>query len=269
MNDNMKSVPGSLRVDSRSILRNPAKTTYERRLYVISQGDYPDPTSSSKFDARYKMPDIKTQLNEKYEGKCAYCETPVEQMVVEHYRPKRGGYYWLAYSWDNLLLACPKCNEFKGDRFPISGTKILYDSKRDTMESIHELGVYYDLLERPLVINPERVLPLEIDSIWFDKDGQIYSKNVRMHQTIETCKLHRKQLCERRQKIWDDLRKEIVLAVSLAGDNKNDLRIRLDQVFKSFALKSNDSKQDYTAFRKYVLKKSSWIYDFIKDLIGE
>jgi hypothetical protein len=71
-----------------------------------------------------------------FHGKCAYCETDItagQRGDVEHYRPKqrvmgedgkplkvkgrRGkeiqhqGYYWLAYDWRNLLLACILCNQ--------------------------------------------------------------------------------------------------------------------------------------------------------------
>lgn len=263
----LTQIPGSLRFDPASIRHNPAKTTYQRILQVISDGKYPDSSYSSNYDSRYKMDDIKDQLKAMYLGKCAYCETYVEQMVVEHYRPKRGGYYWLAFSWDNLLLACPTCNGFKGDVFPISKTRVVFDSTRDTMERLHQLGFRYDKLERPLLVNPERALPSEISSIRFDQEGQISSENERMSQTIETCQLHRKALCERRKKIWDDFRKEIALAVLLAGDDKDDLRIRFDQVVKSFALKSKDPAQDFTAFRQFVLKNKDWISGYLKDLI--
>ena len=265
----LNNIPKSLRVDSASISHNPAKTTNERRLEIISQGDYPAPMVSSKYDARYKMSDIKMQLEAEFFNKCAYCETPVEQAVVEHYRPKRGGYYWLAYSWDNLLLACPKCNEFKGDRFPLLGTRVHYDSNRDTMALIHKLGTIYDRLERPLVVNPEAVLLSELDSLEFDKEGHISSKNARMRETIEVCKLYRRQLCENRQKIWDDFRKELLLSMLLAGDNKEELRIRLDQTVASFSLKSKDLTQNYTAFRQFILNKSNWISDFVKEVIGK
>jgi hypothetical protein len=31
------------------------------------------------------------------------------------------GYYWLAYSWENLLVACEKCNrEYKRTQFPLA-----------------------------------------------------------------------------------------------------------------------------------------------------
>lgn len=65
--------------------------------------------------------------------KCCYCEmkVPCGYNDVEHYRPKARadrlpgsvdvhGYWWLAYSWDNLLFACPACNRSgKNSKFPL------------------------------------------------------------------------------------------------------------------------------------------------------
>jgi uncharacterized protein (TIGR02646 family) len=66
--------------------------------------------------------------------KCCYCEAKIPQRYndVEHYRPKAAadrmpgcvkthGYWWLAFSWENLLFACPSCNRSnKNSRFPLS-----------------------------------------------------------------------------------------------------------------------------------------------------
>jgi hypothetical protein len=65
--------------------------------------------------------------------KCCFCEhkIPLSYNAVEHYRPKTGadrrpgsladhGYWWLAFTWDNLLYACPICNSSaKRIRFPL------------------------------------------------------------------------------------------------------------------------------------------------------
>ncbi len=65
--------------------------------------------------------------------KCCYCEAriPMKFNDVEHYRPKGSadrspgsalthGYWWLAFTWDNLLFACPSCNRSgKNDLFPL------------------------------------------------------------------------------------------------------------------------------------------------------
>jgi uncharacterized protein (TIGR02646 family) len=55
--------------------------------------------------------------------KCCYCEQRIPKGFndVEHYRPKAvaarqpgsndtHGYWWLAFTWENLLFACPACN---------------------------------------------------------------------------------------------------------------------------------------------------------------
>lgn len=70
-------------------------------------------------------------------GKCAYCERPTGKAgsPVEHFRPKNGAehengavpgrdperYWWMAWTWDNLLFACATCNSQanKGNRFPL------------------------------------------------------------------------------------------------------------------------------------------------------
>ncbi|MBV0882133.1 hypothetical protein KTQ42_22920 [Noviherbaspirillum sp. L7-7A] len=61
---------------------------------------------------------------------------------VEHYRPKTSasrlpgcslthGYWWLAFTWENLLYACPNCNRSsKNDKFPLAvGSKSLTAEK--------------------------------------------------------------------------------------------------------------------------------------------
>ena len=83
----------------------------------------------------YSSDAVKESLMICQRGKCCYCETifrkPYEYPHVEHWRPKsswrqardqgrtRPGYYWLAYSWDNLLLSCVFCNTSKSDLFPL------------------------------------------------------------------------------------------------------------------------------------------------------
>lgn len=65
--------------------------------------------------------------------KCCYCEhlCQLNYHDAEHYRPKsraeRGpgfpvyGYWWLAWTWSNLMFACPGCNRSgKNDGFPLA-----------------------------------------------------------------------------------------------------------------------------------------------------
>src|SRR5262249_37658440 len=60
-----------------------------------------------------------------FASKCAYCESNISRVAageVEQFRPK-SKYWWLAYEWQNLLLACPACNRYKADRFPVEGVQ--------------------------------------------------------------------------------------------------------------------------------------------------
>jgi len=59
------------------------------------------------------------ELDDYHHGKCCYCEAPLDaNSEVEHWRPT-SRYYWLAYSWDNLLLSCGFCNKKKLNQFPL------------------------------------------------------------------------------------------------------------------------------------------------------
>lgn len=249
----LDDVPISLRTDPESIARNPAKTTNQRRLELIKEAAYPKAPSASKFDCRYKLSDIKEKLQEIYHGKCAYCESSMEQLEVEHYRPKRGGYYWLAYSWDNLLLACPKCNQKKRDDFPIQSERVRFDADRDVIEGINTMSALYDRIEQPLIINPETASDQLLGTASFDKNGRMFSDDKRMMETIKACNLDRKALREKRKKILDDLVKDIRLAVYEAGDNKGILNDSLSFIVKCFVRKLNDVGEPYIAFRRCII----------------
>src|SRR5690606_33652023 len=86
-----------------------SRTTHQKRMEAISAKKY---TSNPSNNDRYKLDDVKAALKSIYHNKCAFCEQRVEMTHVEHYRPK-AIYYWLAYSWDNLLIACHHCNANK------------------------------------------------------------------------------------------------------------------------------------------------------------
>jgi hypothetical protein len=76
---------------------------------------------------------VAANLWEQQHYKCCYCERFIttEFNDVEHYRPKgravrtpgctkTHGYWWLTYSWDNLIFSCNVCNRsHKNDKFPL------------------------------------------------------------------------------------------------------------------------------------------------------
>lgn len=151
---------------------------------------------------RYKVGSVQKRLNKVYHLKCAYCEQKLLDAPrhIEHYRPK-DTYYWLAYSWDNLLLCCGACNSAKGKRFAKENNQVIYIN--ESFESIHFLGKLYDEIEKPKIINPEKENVLDL--IFFDREGIMYSRDTRVHHTIEeACKLNRNELVELRIEIITD-----------------------------------------------------------------
>lgn len=142
----------------------------------------------------YKLPGVIKALNELFNDKCAYCESPIgstQPTDVEHFRPKSGfiirnrlkkadefkrpGYYWLAASWNNLLPSCIDCNrerthEFadgqfgkvgKANKFPLAG------------EKSRASGPDFDLhREKRLLLDP--CLDTPEQHLEFTEDGMIH-----------------------------------------------------------------------------------------------
>lgn len=86
----------------------------------------------------YNTAEVRRALYDRQHGKCAYCEMWIQRdaVPIEHFRPKSHAvrhvsepepvdpdrYWWLAWSWENLFLACTTCNSpaRKGNRFPLA-----------------------------------------------------------------------------------------------------------------------------------------------------
>jgi uncharacterized protein (TIGR02646 family) len=109
----------------------------------------------------YADPSVKAALYGAHHGKCCYCEMKYAPayLHVEHFRPKSGirqrrnqkddhpGYYWLAYVWENLLLACHQCNSVQ--------KKTLFPLANPSVRPAGALSHHYDIsLEEPLLIDP-------------------------------------------------------------------------------------------------------------------
>ncbi len=137
----------------------------------------------------YRDPDVRRALEEVFHGKCAYCEsrpTSVSSWNVEHYRPRgrvaerpdHPGYYWLAYAWTNLYLACELCNQRrkdaprwddpvalpaagKHDQFPLEDEEERAMSPQDDLAS-----------ERPLLLDPCAPYEDPEDHLTYDIQGQ-------------------------------------------------------------------------------------------------
>jgi len=286
---NLDNIPESLRPAFADLFPNrmrrrgvqipqQSNKTHERRMQVIEAGFYPsqnpdkviyitnadDSTSkipTKSYNSRYKLDDIRDALSIIYKGKCAFCEQKEELTHVEHYRPK-DTYYWLAFSWDNLLMSCPTCNTHKSKNFEIDGVLANFINTELSIRNINYSSTTYDEIEMPKMINPEVTDPKGL--IYFKKDGSISSEDPRFLYTIVTCKIDRKSLNDSRRSLLDRFREHIRDAF-IENDNEHDKNVAISTNMRNFIRDSESENEDFLAFRQYAIS-NEWINDIIKDI---
>ena len=178
--------------------------------------------------------DLKAILIQGNNGKCMYFEGRYVAGAhddAEHYRPKgdvtawdtaskqrspvtHPGYYWLAYEWQNLLLACAKCNsphpDGEGDRahqgklneFPLAtGTPRHAKPGPDPEKWWDELKA-----EHPLLLHPY-FDPCE-DHFEARPNGVVRGKTPQGRATIRTCDLNRPELRKDRFSAEEKIRRD-------------------------------------------------------------
>lgn len=144
---------------------------------------------------------VKDALKGAQHEKCCYCEGRFSAFAVadvEHYRPKGSirqdgnsarlfpGYYWLAYSWNNLYWCCQVCNRnYKKDLFPLADpTKRVRSHRHDIAD------------ENPLLLDPGTMVDLRMH-IQFQKEHAIGLSEAGK-TTIQVIGLNRPELKEER-----------------------------------------------------------------------
>jgi uncharacterized protein (TIGR02646 family) len=169
----------------------------------------------------YKHTEVKTVLETLFNDKCAYCEgqaTSQGPWEVEHYRPKgrvrenqdHDGYYWLVYTWENLLPSCKYCNGHYKDQptfedptvLPASGKfdqfPLIVENKR-AMKPTDEIAD-----ESPKLFNP--CVDVDCESYFrYDLLAHIFpvkdNDDDRAEETIRICNLDRRRLKKARAKL--------------------------------------------------------------------
>ena len=193
-----RSYPGPVK-----LLQNGTRQT-ERdcAAYDESPEEYKSGTTCFPNKNYYNWKVVKDALMRMHHGKCCYCEKRIESadLHVEHFRPRGAfrqaadgdkefpGYYWLAYSWDNLLLGCPTCNVTKSSTFPLENPEQRARSHNDDIA-----------IERGVLVNPAIDDPR--GHIRF-KDDAPYPLTDRGQRTINELDLHRDELFELRLKYF-------------------------------------------------------------------
>ena len=128
--------------------------------------------------------------------KCAYCEKREEQAKyrdVEHYRPK-AHYWWLAWTWENLLFACFECNrDHKKRLFP------LVDETRRLVAEAAPPGTEQPLLLDPFdpTFDPRRHIEFQRVRMQGKERWLPYGRSPAGDATIRVCGLDRASLIDR------------------------------------------------------------------------
>ena len=147
-----------------------------RRLHQRFGGSIPREKYNSD---KWRHDSVRDRVAELSSSQCAYCEQIIHgtnyKGQVEHFRPV-AKYWWLAYTWENLLYACQICNGRKLDHFPIDG------SKATDWGDLSQ--------ERPRLINPADESPRDILDYEFSdtgEPGKIIAKNEQCQKRVKDC----------------------------------------------------------------------------------
>jgi 5-methylcytosine-specific restriction endonuclease McrA len=193
--------------------------------------------------SRYRQENVVFSLeNDIYNYKCAFCETDPTagaRLQVEHYRPKsavkneptHAGYYWLAYEWTNLLLACSVCNIAKSSHFPIQNERCTaHQALANGDIDVSKSHILHDILqnEQPLLLNPE-IDSLRLHLAFLPK-GKIEAITKHGKKTIKIIKLDRKPLTVARNKLYNQFLGQFLRAFKYFSEDKitkNELENRI------------------------------------------
>lgn len=166
---------------------------------------------------------IRSHLLKEFNGKCAYCESPISNVYhgdFDHFRPKssaRGmkdefslSHYWtLAFDWRNMYLCCEVCNRYKVNWFPVEGKRA---ALTNTFLQIQKL-------EKTLLIDPCHENPSL--HIGYTENGMMLPLSEKGGITIDILKLNRKDLVEKRRHAYAEM---AVLIKRVIRAKKNPLK---------------------------------------------
>ena len=188
--------------------RGNAETQQNCEAYVGDPAAYGSGELKFTFiDSIYGPTKIRKVLEKLQDGKCCYCESkPLATSAgrIDHFRPKGSvrqskgsdriypGYYWLAYRWDNLVLACEKCNLNKSDYFPLEDPGQRARNHQDPLDR-----------ESPLLLNPY-IETVPSEHLTF-VGSVCHSGTERGRVTVAVLGLNRPELQEERKRVLDVL----------------------------------------------------------------
>lgn len=106
----------SLEKKEKPLILIDKEESWKQELMTFVRDNKPIPKSVSN---KYSHPEIKSKLLEETNHKCAYCEskiTAIDYGDIEHIEPKKK-VPQKTFEWNNLTIACGKCNQNKGEYY--------------------------------------------------------------------------------------------------------------------------------------------------------
>lgn len=259
-------------------------------------------TRTKQSYSAYKDNDVRETLIEMFHSKCAYCESKITAIYngdIEHFRPKgeiqnvtpsKPGYFWLASDWENLLFACPFCNQTNTHKFrngndieeAVLGKLDQFPLLTETFRLNHSHGIIYltnnisysqsfDLEESErLLLNPckdeniEKYFKYDDDGAIISNDGLSPIEEQKAQTSIFTYALHRLPLTLAREERIIEIKTQI-RRVEIAIKNYNDSLDSTDEKKNWFEglmkdemeilKKFKDSDQKYAGLARFIIGK--------------
>lgn len=250
----------------------------------------------------YSEKSVRKILLKMFHGKCAYCESKITAIYngdIEHFRPKgkiqnanpsRPGYFWLASEWENLLFACPFCNqtnthEFRDgdkieeavfgklDQFPLETEahrlKYTHGIIYFTNNSVYKQAFDLEESER-LLLNPcedeniERYFKFDDNGAIITNDGLTSFEEKKARTSILTYALHRLPLTIAREEKIIQIKAQIRrLEIAITNYNKymnnsDEERVWFDGIMReemTILKRFKDPDQEYAGLARYIIDK--------------
>lgn len=192
----------------------------------------------------YGCVEVKEVLWQTQHHKCCFCEQEFERKfsTVEHFRPKaradrgggviHGGYWWLAYDFENLYFACQNCNQAKGDYFPLAhGSAPLAPGQHPRTHP-----------ESQMIVDPGCEEPTQhLTFVWVTERGfQIAALDARGRETIVAAELDREDLTKLRMKYYERILAPVITRFKRAR-REGDERTMREQVRQARRLAADDA----------------------------
>jgi len=206
----------------------------------------------------YGNMEVKNTLIKAQNYKCCFCESKIGHIDdgdVEHFRPKGAsqqepetpflpGYYWLAYDWDNLFLACTKCNQrIKGNLFPLSNPGSRAASHHDDIAVEQPLFIHFSAED------PEDYITFTGEHIHAKNGSHRGSENIRL------LKLDRTELTQARKEMLDMVDIVHLLTTILAQHLPADKAKEARDLYEALRRRNTDEHHQYSGmFRAFFMR---------------